>query len=354
MTPTVIVNGPDPGVISGAEQTEATLDTEWAGAIAKNTAVTTVVSASTSTSDGVALSALYIVDNNLAPVMTTSFGVCEQTAGTSYEQFWSGLWQQAAAQGITSFTAAGDSGAAGCDASTEAVANGSWAVSAIGSTPYNISVGGTQFDDNASQYWLASNDPATLASALGYIPESVWNQSGSSGGTDLWAGGGGSSVVFTKPSWQNGPGVPDANQRQVPDVSLAASTGTGYLIYMNGGLWVAGGTSASTPSWASLMVLVVQREGVRQGNANPMFYALLRGASGGTPVFHDVTTGDNTVPGLTGFAAGPGYDRASGIGSPDATLLVQHWSDIIIFRWTNVEPNPSKRAASRSELRGDR
>jgi subtilase family serine protease len=109
--PTLILNGPDPGVLS-SDQAEATLDVEWAGAVAKKAAVKVVVSKSTAASDGVTLSAQYIVNHKVAPVMTTSYSACEAAAGFVSAQFWSSLWQQAAAEGITSLIASGDSGAA--------------------------------------------------------------------------------------------------------------------------------------------------------------------------------------------------------------------------------------------------
>ncbi len=91
-----------------------------------------------------------------------------------------------------------------------------------------------------------------------------------------------------------------------------------------------GGTSAASPSWAGLMALVVEHAAAAQGNANPNLYALFRLQSeGGAAVFHDITGGNNSVPGVTGFSAGPGYDQASGIGTPDAFLLVQHWTDAL-------------------------
>ena len=214
--PTVILNGTNPGVIAGGEQEEATLDAEWAGAIAKKAAVKFVVSASTGSSDGVALSAQYIVNHNVAPVMTTSFGLCEQAAGSTYAAFWNSLWQQAAAEGITSFVAAGDSGAAGCDSPSETKATGPLGVNALASSPYNVGVGGTQFSDTANpgQYWSASYNPATLGSALTYIPEAVWNQSGTAaGGSELWAGSGGASTFYSRPAWQTGTGVPADTHR---------------------------------------------------------------------------------------------------------------------------------------------
>jgi len=323
--PQIILNGNNPGVLSGGEQDEANLDAEWSGAVARNATIDFVVSASTSSSDGVYLSAQYIVNHNLAPVMSTSFGLCEAALGSSGNSFINSLWQQAAAEGITVFVSSGDSGAAGCDASSASRATAGLGVNGLCSTPYSVCVGGTQFNDsNASAYWGWSNAGGTQGSALSYIPENVWNESGSSG---LWASGGGASTVYSKPSWQSGKGVPADEKRDVPDVSLTAAGHDGYLVYINGSMWVIGGTSAASPSFAGLMALVVQNSGARQGNANPAFYGSANQQnSGGAAVFHDVTSGNNSVPGVTGFSAGAGYDLATGLGSVDANALVGQWA----------------------------
>jgi subtilase family serine protease len=328
--PTVIVNGIDPGIVSNDEVGEALLDVEWAGAVAKNAGVKFVVSASTNSTDGVNLSAQYIVNHNLAPVMSVSFGLCEALEGSAGNSFINNLWQQAAAQGISVFVSSGDSGAAGCDAASASTATHGNGVNALCSTPYSVCVGGTQFNDsNPATYWSAVSDPRTKSSALQYIPEVVWNESAlATGGSGLWSSGGGPSVLYSKPSWQNLNGVPADGKRDVPDVSLTAAGHDGYLIYRNGQLAAASGTSATSASFAGLMSLVVQNMRAAQGNANPTFYALAKNQlSGGAPVFHDVTLGTNTVPGVTGFNAGPGYDLATGLGSPDAAALVNHWSD---------------------------
>jgi len=326
--PTIVVNGTDPGIVSNGEETEADLDAEWAGAIAQNAAVQFVVSASTNTSDGVMLSAQYIVNNNLAPVMTLSFGLCESAQGAAGNSFINSLWQQAAAQGISVLVAAGDNGAAGCDASSANTATQGLAVNGLCSTPYDVCVGGTEFNDssNPSAYWSAQNGTG-LGSAVGYIPETVWNESGAvPGGSQLWAGSGGVSTIYAKPTWQAGAGVPADGMRDVPDVSLTAAGHDGYLIYQNGGLGAVGGTSAATPSLASLLALAVQKTGGRLGNPDAMFYSLAASqASGGPAVFHDTTTGNNSVPGVTGFSAGVGYDEASGLGSVDAAQLINNW-----------------------------
>ncbi len=85
--PQIIVNGADPGIVSSGEETEADLDVEWSGAVARNATIKFVVSKSTNSSDGVDLSAQYIVNHNLAPVMSTSFGLCEKCARLFRKQF---------------------------------------------------------------------------------------------------------------------------------------------------------------------------------------------------------------------------------------------------------------------------
>ena len=334
--PTIIVNGPDPGDQGSSEDGEAALDVEWSGAVASGASIDFVTSASTSATDGVDLSAQYIVDNNLAPVMSTSFGLCEADLGAGGNSFYNTLWAQAAAQGITALVSSGDNGVAGCD-SASASSGTAQAVNGLASTAYNVAVGGTQFMDSTSPstYWSSSNDPSTGASALSYIPEEAWNESGAasdcpSGDTcaELWATSGGASTLYAKPFWQAAPGVPDDGQRDVPDVSLTAASHDGYLVQLSGNLYVIGGTSASSPSFAGIMALVVQKTGQRQGNANLRFYQLgtAQYGQGGRAVFHDATVGNNTVPGVAGFSCGTGYDQATGLGSVDASALVNGWA----------------------------
>ena len=271
--PQIIVNGSDPGIVSSGEETEADLDVEWSGAVAKDSVIKFVVSKSTSSSDGSYLSAQYIVSHNLAPVMSMSFGVCEAALGSSGNSFIDSLWQQAAAQGITVFVSSGDSGAAGCDSPSASRATHGRGVNGLCSTPYSVCVGGTEFNDasHPSLYWSPSNTSGTEASALSYIPEVAWNESAAGG---LWASGGGASTLYPKPSWQTGTGVPADGKRDVPDISLTSAGHDGYLIYQNGGLYVVGGTSAASASFAGVMALVVQNAAARQGNANTGFYSL--------------------------------------------------------------------------------
>ncbi|HET6516156.1 MAG TPA: protease pro-enzyme activation domain-containing protein [Thermodesulfovibrionales bacterium] len=324
--PQVIVNGQDPGSVSADENFEADLDVEWSGAVAKNASILFVVSKSTQSTDGVDLSAQYIVNNNLSPVMSTSFGSCESDLGTSGNIFYNNLWQQAAAQGITSFVSSGDSGAAGCNIGSDPVGSGR-AVNGLASTQYNVSVGGTEFSEGTGTYWNSTNGSG-YSSAISYIPEVAWNESCVPTGC-LWATGGGSSSKYSKPSWQVSPGVPADGKRDVPDVALSAAGHDAYLVVsQNGGLYAVSGTSASSPSFAGLMALVVQKTGQRQGNANSRFYQLGNSqyGSGGAVVFHDTISGNNTVPGVTGYTSATGYDLATGLGSVDASALVNNWT----------------------------
>ncbi len=324
--PAIVLAGADPGLEAG-DQDEATLDVEWAGAVAPAAAVTLVAAASTLSTDGIDLSAQYIVNHALAPVVSVSYGSCEQQMGAAELAFYNSLWQQAAVQGMSVFVASGDSGAAGCNLGSDTTGSVS-AVNGLCSSPYSTCVGGTEFNEGAdvSRYWAETNQP-NQGSALGYIPETVWNESGASSGAWLWASGGGASQVYAQPRWQQGVnGASAANgMRAVPDVSLSAASHDGYIIYENGSYWIVSGTSAAVPAMAAMMALVVQSTGgAGQGNANAAIYPL---ASGNAGIFHVTPVGSNTVPGVTGYSAGPQtYNLATGLGSVDATLLVNGWN----------------------------
>ncbi|HEY2497981.1 MAG TPA: protease pro-enzyme activation domain-containing protein [Candidatus Angelobacter sp.] len=330
--PVFIHNLNAPGDLHGSDEGEADLDVEWSGAVAKNATIDFVISKSTHTTDGIHLSAQYAVDNNVAPVISTSFSFCEQNLGTE-NSFWNSTWGQAALQGITSVVSTGDNGAAGCDADT-ALTGTIQAVSGVSSTPNNVAVGGTEFNDGAGGFWAAGPNPDS-SSALGPIPEIVWNESGTIPvtGKGLFATGGGASTLYAKPDYQSGLGVPADSHRDVPDVALNSAAHTPYLIvqaHSNNvlGLVGASGTSAAAPSFAGIMALVVQKTGSPQGNANKVLYPMARAQfAGGTAVFNDITSGNNSVPGVTGFSAGAGYDQATGWGSVNAANLVNTWNN---------------------------
>jgi hypothetical protein len=366
--PLAFLNGPDPGDIPG-DDVEGTLDATWAGAVAPSAQIKFVISASTNTTDGVDLSKLYIVDNNLANVMTESFGICEAALTSSDLASISLLNEQAAAQGITHVVSTGDTGSASCDNLGETVATGPVSVNALASTPFTVAVGGTLFNDTSSPstYWNSTNNSTTLASAKSYIPEKVWNETCTTTCTPndapLAAGGGGASVingsvVYAKPSWQSGvTGIPNDGARDLPDVSLTAAIHDGYVVCFarscaQGSAFIIGGTSASAPAFAGMMALVDQKmaqinpsQGARQGQANYVLYKLaaketfsscnasLKPAA--ACIFNDVTSGNNCVPGVPGYgpscttyAAKTGFDLATGLGSVNATNLVNNWNTV--------------------------
>ena len=341
--PQLVLYGPDPGTNAG-DMVEADLDLEWSGAIARNASIIYVYS------KNVNLSAQYAIDQNLAPVVSMSYSGCELDSSPALR----GLAQQANAEGITMIAASGDWGAAMCDASspTQQASKGV-TVGSPASYPEVTAIGGTTLAEGTGSYW-ASGNGANGGSALAYIPEKVWNDA-IDFGLGMEASGGGPSAVFTKPSWQNGAGVPGDNARDIPDISFAASPNhDGYLFVTSGGLYVVGGTSAGTPSFAGIAALlnhylmsknIAQQAGL--GNINPMLYRL---AQATTDVFHDVTNGTNDVPceqgtpscvdGVLGFAAGPGYDLATGLGSIDVSHFVHEWTTGT-SSMTTLTANPS-------------
>jgi hypothetical protein len=352
----LIVDGPDPGNLGGGEEAEAVLDVTWSGAVAPNATIDFVTSASTDTTDGVDLSAVYIVDNNLGDVMTESFGICEQHVTNAQLTGFGVLAQQAAAQGITYMVSTGDTGSSGCDHQNETVASQPLGVNALASTPFNVAVGGTIFNENGhdSTYWTAST--ATAVTALKYIPENVWNQSCTSTtcGTNanIVAGGGGPSMAVTKPVWQTGATlhIPNDGFRDIPDVSLTAAGHDPYLICVAGScsqqgfLYGIGGTSASAPAFAGITALLNQKLGGRVGLANYVLYKLAAGqaqypaqcngsststAPNSACIFNDVTTGTNAVPGPNPpnqYNAAAGYDLATGLGSVNVNNLLNAWN----------------------------
>ncbi len=326
--PVLVANSPDPGVKSD-DLDEADLDLELSGAVARNATILYVYSTD------VIESVQYAIDQNLAPVISQSYGSCEpetpQSDATAFQQ----MAQQANSQGITWLAASGDSGGADCDDSQ----NPGLSVDLPGSVPEVTSMGGTEFVEGGAQYWRSTNS-SSGESAISYIPETTWNDSVADG--EPSAGGGGASIYFSKPSWQTGTGVPADNARDVPDVSLSASADhDGYFVYTGGSLQVYGGTSVAAPTFAGVITLLNQylvstgaQSSSGVGNINPKLYSL---AKTEPAAFHDVTTGNNIVTVScgrrsigcaatpVGYSAGKGYDQATGLGSVDVYRLITAW-----------------------------
>lgn len=397
--PTVTVVGDDPG--KNGDDTEAYLDAEWAGAVAPNANVNFIVSGISLFGGDIDASALYAVDNNIGDIISLSYGGCERNNGQSGTAFWQIVWEQAAAQGQTAMVSSGDSGAAGCDSSSATYATGGYGINALGTSAYNVSVGGSMFVDyGPTQYWSATGTTIPFANALSYIPEAALNQSrltttllnsastGTSAGSGIFSGGGGISIFTPRPSWQTGSGIsatadPTDYQgnavpltgstvtglhRLSPDVSLISANGHDGTLFCAGGICrttstgtlgnagIVGGTSVATPVMASAQALINQKNGGRQGNANIYYYRLAnnqytasttacQGTNGTAAVptvvlpaatcnFQDIVAGSIVVPTAgsgtagIGFAAGAGYDAATGLGSVNIANVANNWSSV--------------------------
>jgi len=324
---TMLVPGTqDPGLSSG-DLGEADLDIELAGAVARNATILFVYSAD------VTDALQYAIDQDLAPIISISYGFCEAEAAPSDEQTLDTWGTQANAEGITIFAASGDAGAADCFFPPTDL-NGSLSVDLPAGTPEVTGIGGTEFNEGSGSYWNTVNS-STLASALSYIPEMAWNDSVTDGQPS--ASGGGVSTYFTKPSWQTGTGVPADGKRDVPDVSISGSADhDGYETISGGRNQIVGGTSAGPPQFAGVAALLNQyliangfQSSAGLGNINPTLYAL----APVTGVFHDITIGNNKVTPCThactlpaiGYNAGVGYDLVTGLGTPDVYNLVMAW-----------------------------
>jgi uncharacterized protein (TIGR03437 family) len=323
----VLYGGADPG-FNGA-QVEANLDLQWSGAVARNATIYYVYGAD---AFGAANAA---VNLNLASIISISYSGCEVDASPT---FYRAFAQQGNAQGITLVAASGDAGAAACDfQGDEAQATRGKSVNFPVVMPEVTGVGGTQFVEGTGTYWAPTND-AVFGSALSYIPEQAWNETSVANG--IGSSGGGASRIYSKPAWQNGPGVPSDNARDVPDIALSAAIHDGYLINYLGSNGAIGGTSASAPSMAGILALInhylVKQGNLAHpglGNINPQLYRMAQSVPA---AFHDITTGDNIVPcaqgspdclaGSFGYAAGAGYDQATGLGSIDANVLATSWN----------------------------
>ncbi len=296
----VLVDGFNGSAGQGAIEVE--LDMEVVAAMAPH--ANQIVYEGPNTTQGLNDTYNRIVTDNKAQITSISWGLCENSTGLAELQTLDTIFKQAAAQGMSFFAAAGDSGAYDCN-------DTNLAVDSPASDPYVTGVGGTNLQLNAGAYGS----------------ESVWsNPNGTQRGPKGAGGGGGISNTFKQPTWQSGPGVQNQYSngfRQVPDVTGDADPATGYAMYCtvtNAGCppsgWITvGGTSASAPLWAGSTALVnqyLQAQGKKRvGFANPALYGLFN-AQQQFPAFHDITTGNNLY-----YPATSNYDLASGIGSPD-------------------------------------
>jgi pseudomonalisin len=313
---TIATDGTNPG-FNGALD-EALLDLEWSHAAAPGAAQRFYLgNDNTSSPNGAVVDSIQAaVNDNLCGAISVSFVMCGGSPAF-YTGVVSPIYAQAAAQGQAIFIASGDWGAAGLvfDPGSGCVVATSRTANELGSDPNVTDVGGTGF--------TPVYDPA--GNNVGHVAESTWNDSATHASGH--ATGGGQSTVYSKPSYQTGPGVPNDGKRDIPDVALIASPfspGSFWATTTSTGLNVVacciGGTSLSAPLWAGIAKLLAQLNSGRTGPLNPRIYEM-NSTSPGTSGFRDVTTGNNNFNGVTGFTAGPGFDLTTGWGTVDISTF---------------------------------
>jgi subtilase family serine protease len=277
----------------GQGQVEVELDIEVVNAIAPK--ANTKVYIGPNTDAGVNDTYQRIATDNIAKVTSSSWGLCELDSAASSMNTLDTIFKQYAAQGQSIFSAAGDAGAYDCQDKTTTLA-----VDSPSNDPYVTGVGGTYLTLSGSSYGS----------------ERVWGTTKANGG-----GGGGVSTIYSKPSYQTGPGTTSFTGRGVPDVSADADPASGYSIYSQGSWTVVGGTSAAAPLWAGLAALNNQYAAANgKGNLGQANIALYKAfnTTQTYPAYHDITSGSNFY-----YNAAAGYDLASGIGTPDAYNLIR-------------------------------
>jgi subtilase family serine protease len=343
----------DPGAT--ANEAEAALDAEWAGAAAPDAAIEIASCADTTTVFGGLIAVQNLINGaSVPPILSVSYATCE--IDNAADQSWVNAFQQAAAEGVSVFVSAGDAGAAACDSVASHFATNGIAVNAIASTPYDVAVGGTDFMDlydsasggpARSTYWNATNG-AAFSSARSYVPEIPWNDScagtllsslegfsqpygsagfcaSTSGASFLSvnAGGGGASTFSAQPSWQTGvPGLPSGGMRVLPHVALFSGDGVWGHFYVycmsdpaqkgvacdytntrDTRALAAGGTSFASPAFAGIQALANQKAGSSQGNPNYTYYRLAAAQSrngGGASCNSDLGAPKSPVPPTAG------------------------------------------------------
>ncbi|MFD7642831.1 protease pro-enzyme activation domain-containing protein [Kitasatospora sp. NPDC059795] len=288
---TVSVDGANYDSKPGDGQGEVELDSEIVRGVAPK--ATQLVYEAPNSDQGEIDMAAKIVSDNRVQVISISWGSCEPDTTASSMTAVNNSFKQAAAQGISIFSASGDDGSRDCTRSTSG--SSVKAVDFPASSPYNTGVGGTNLK----------------VSGTAYSSESAWSTAG-----------GGVSTQFAKPTWQTGTNV-TGTMRTVPDIASNADPNSGFAIYTQGtssaGWQVYGGTSAAAPLWSGFAALYNQKAKAASkptlGEVNPKLYTVANSSSYGTAL-HDVTSGSNQD-----FAAKTGYDQVTGWGTPIADGL---------------------------------
>ncbi len=307
----------DPTMVGWAQETS--LDVEYAHAIAPGAHIILAETPVAETEGVTGLPEMMnvekqLIDSNRVDVITQSFGATENTfPGVDQGSFTSienlrYAFKDALLHGTTVLASAGDAGATDYQADGASLYDhpvNSWP----SSDPLVTSLGGTQLhlDDNGARV----------------SPDTVWNDG-------FGATGGGLSQVFDRPIYQIGVKNVVGSHRGTPDISMSAAVDGGAWVYYTfvapTSPWhIFGGTSESSPIFSGVVALADQAAGHRMGLLNAPLYldGALQRALGSRTGLVDVTSGDNSFAGVTGYPAKTGYDLSSGWGTVDVTKFVK-------------------------------
>ena len=377
----ILVPGTGASQTYSGDESESDLDVEYSGAIATGATIDFVY-VGNNQNDSVFDSLEYAVDDDLAPVISISYGACESSMTQSQFQSLDDVLEQGALQGQSIIASAGDDGSTSCLGYTNLTTAQQEAleVNYPASSDYATALGGTEFpagDVNYPNgtYWSSSNISGG-GSALSYIPEEAWNDDPTCApeapredepAEALCSGGGGTSIYSARPSWQTGVtiagvAIPSGTMRLVPDVSLDASNVDAPYLYCTSdtSAWssgqkascddgfldsatqdptAAGGTSFSAPIFAGMLAIIDGYTHGDQGVAASELYKLASNSSTYAAAFHDIVAvgsddGNQCTAGSTycssagesEYPATTGYDEATGLGSVDFNALLTAWS----------------------------
>jgi subtilase family serine protease len=390
-----LVPGTGSSIYKTGDEGESDLDIEYSSTIGKGAQVNFIYTGS-NTNYGVFDALNYAVTNKIGNIISSSYGICEPALGFSNYQTLDAILAQAAAQGQTVLSAAGDQGSTDCygEYTTGSASNYQIAVDYPASSAYVTAMGGSEFPVaytgvGNTTYFTTNGTSDVVTSAKSYIPEQVWNDDVAAYNVDVQygytfspaSGGGGISIFTTRPTWQTGTiggiAIPAGTYRLLPDISLDASNTSAPLLYCssdttstgitgscshgfrdvnNQYLTSAGGTSFDGPIFAGMLALINQATGNSlEGVINKTLYTLAANSTTYAKAFHDIALVSNeclapaavcgTGVEVTDYPATTGYDQASGLGSIDLYNLMTAWPG-----YGTVTVAPSISASSTSTL----
>jgi len=314
---------------------ETTGDVELAHEIAPGANILLVVTPVTETVKGGGFAAMmaaeqYVFAHDMGDVVSQSFSLPEQNFGRAAITRLRYAYRTAYNDHVSVFGATNDNGVSG------ASSNGlyrhrvvQWPasdplVTGVGGTNIHLSAAGNRITPDTA--WNDTWNPFAIDATLGCVAPPY-----------PWASSGGLSTIFKRPAYQDAVRNLVGTRRGLPDISMNAAFSDGVLVYSSwqgAGVWIegGGGTSAATPEFAALVAIADQMAHKRLGLINPYLYELERRHA---PGIADITKGTNTVsfhenqrndtgPIITvkGYNARRGYDLVSGVGTPNAALLV--------------------------------